>query len=320
MSRTGRHRLTWRERYDITLKRDENALCKQGGREMADELRPLSGVSDSRPVNRLGEFTGRRLQQGQTTGTLSSAKNARAESVASLAVEIFGPPVPPEIASDPVNMRTEWGWRRFLRQTLQNQQSALQAGDQPAALQKMTEILWKTMSPLLQEYFSNGEEVSSAGWMTPGTLMPLSALPAAHFRDANIPEKVKRFAIAQKLRVSVHSHGQPIFGGGLFYPPVIKGQDHRRAVYWQAQRHTVPGPRGKSTQHLFLSTQIDGKLLELLLIVARPALAVHIRTEDEQLRQGLDASQNFARASLAAIGWNLSQFSVGTLSETKGEF
>lgn len=164
-----------------------------------------------------------------------------------------------------------------------------------------------------------GQEMPATGWMIPGLLLPLSDLQDHHFKNSNVPEKVKRMAIAEKLQLAVHSHLLPVIGSGFFYPPIFANEDRRQAVYWKAERQQVTTEQDELAQHLLISIEIQGKPMELLFIFSSSSLSLHIRTDDEQLREDLMYSQPVAKLILQSVGWDMSQFSIGKLAAMRGE-
>ncbi len=297
---------------------------------MNKEIRPVSGVSDPKAVERLNDANSRRAADRQNlTKGAERAKPATPVSRDGSTLEQFGAQVPLEFSSSPQKMQTEWGWRRFIVQTLNEEQSTVAQGMQQQETtaangngeltQKMVQTLWQTLQPLLQESALQGQEIPVANWMTPGMLLPLSYLEEQHVNDPKVPEKVKRMAIAEKLQVAVQSPSLPIVGGGLFYPPIQVFEERRQAVYFEAERQHVMSADGQHAQHLLIKIKLDEKPMELHFIFSSAALSLHIRTDDEQLREDLSAYQLVAKTSLQLLGWDMSQFSVGKLTETKGE-
>ncbi len=297
---------------------------------MNKEIRPVSGVSDPKAVERLNDANSRRAADRQNlTKGAERAKPATPVSRDGSTLEQFGAQVPLEFSSSPQKMQTEWGWRRFIVQTLNEEQSTVAQGMQQQETtaangngeltQKMVQTLWQTLQPLLQESALQGQEIPVANWMTPGMLLPLSYVEEQHVNDPKVPEKVKRMAIAEKLQVAVQSPSLPIVGGGLFYPPIQVFEERRQAVYFEAERQHVMSADGQHAQHLLIKIKLDEKPMELHFIFSSAALSLHIRTDDEQLREDLSAYQIVAKTSLQLLGWDMSQFSVGKLTETKGE-
>ncbi len=297
---------------------------------MNKEIRPVSGVSDPKAVERLNDANSRRAADRQNlTKGAERAKPATPVSRDGSTLEQFGAQVPLEFSSSPQKMQTEWGWRRFIVQTLNEEQSTVAQGMQQQETtaangngeltQKMVQTLWQTLQPLLQESALQGQEIPVANWMTPGMLLPLSYLEEQHVNDPKVPEKVKRMAIAEKLQVAVQSPSLPIVGGGLFYPPIQAFEERRQAVYFEAERQHVMSADGQHAQHLLIKIKLDEQPMELHFIFSSAALSLHIRTDDEQLREDLSAYQLVAKTSLQLLGWDMSQFSVGKLTETKGE-
>ncbi len=297
---------------------------------MNREIRPFSGVTGAKSVDRLGDAAGRPTSDRQTpTKGVDRAKSAQTVQRGGSAIEQFGAPVPPEFAADPHKMQTEWGWRRFLVQTLNEAQQLAAGGglpnetapptDNAEMMQKLVQTLWHTLHPLLQEPAMQGQEMPATGWMIPGLLLPLSDLQDHHFKNSNVPEKVKRMAIAEKLQLAVHSHLLPVIGSGFFYPPIFANEDRRQAVYWKAERQPVTTEQDELAQHLLISIEIQGKPMELLFIFSSSSLSLHIRTDDEQLREDLMYSQPVAKLILQSVGWDMSQFSIGKLAAMRGE-
>ena len=297
---------------------------------MNKEIRPVSGVSDPKAVERLNDANSRRAADRQNlTKGAERAKPATPVSRDGSTLEQFGAQVPPEFSSSPQKMQTEWGWRRFIVQTLNEEQPTVAQGMQQQETtaangngeltQKMVQTLWQTLQPLLQESALQGQEIPVANWMTPGMLLPLSYVEEQHVNDPKMPEKVKRMAIAEKMQVAVQSPSLPIVGGGLFYPPIQAFEERRQAVYFEAERQHVMSADGQHAQHLLIKIKLDEKPMELHFIFSSAALSLHIRTDDEQLREDLSAYQLVAKTSLQLLGWDMSQFSVGKLTETKGE-
>ena len=230
---------------------------------MNKEIRPVSGVSDPKAVERLNDANSRRAADRQNlTKGAERAKPATPVSRDGSTLEQFGAQVPLEFSSSPQKMQTEWGWRRFIVQTLNEEQSTVAQGMQQQETtaangngeltQKMVQTLWQTLQPLLQESALQGQEIPVANWMIPGMLLPLSYLEEQHVNDPKVPEKVKRMAIAEKLQVAVQSPSLPIVGGGLFYPPIQVFEERRQAVYFEAERQHVMSADGQHAQHLLI--------------------------------------------------------------------
>ncbi len=297
---------------------------------MNKEIRSLAGVSDPKAVERLNDANSRRAADRQNLMKgAERAKPATPVSRGGSTLEQFGAQVPPEFSSSLQKMQTEWGWRRFIVQTLNEEQSTVAQGMQQQETtaangngeltQKLVQTLWQTLQPLLQESALQGQEIPVANWMTPGMLLPLSYLEEQQVNDPKVPEKVKRMAIAEKLQVAVQSQSLPIVGGGLFYPPIQAFEERRQAVYFEAERQHVMSADGQHAQHLLIKIKLDEQPMELHFIFSSAALSLHIRTDDEQLREDLSAYQLAAKTSLQLLGWDMSQFSVGKLTQTKGE-
>ena len=333
---------------------------------MEREIRSLSGVSESKNIERLGGASGRRgAEQQASVKSAERASSAAAAARGRLPAEEFGVPVPPEFLADPQKMKTEWGWRRFLVQTLNEGRTATvgntapsepqvpsnpQLPSEPAVpgkpavpneppspnglpapnqqpilqetgeiMQKLVQTLWQTLHPLLQEPAMQGQTLPAAGWVLPGALLPLSDLQEHQYRNAAVPEKLKRMAVSEKLQLAVKSPLMPIVGSGFFYPPIYAEDDRREAVYWQAERHPLTDEQGSPAQHLLLKLEVDGEPMELHFVFTPSAFTLHIRTDDATLRKDLADSQPIAQSALQAVGWELSQFSIGKLAETRGE-
>lgn len=303
---------------------------------IGEELRGITGASSTDRVGAIGRRNGERKA--------APASSEHAQQVAAPTdatdIESFGEPVPSEFSADPLKMRTEWGWRRFLVETLirepeqghSSEQSRLQESFQrtayaspssqpaePLSMQQLVQTLWQTLHPLLQEPSLQHQRLSVAEWMTPGSLLPFTDLKLEHFRDSRVPEKIKRAAIAEKLQGSVKMNLAPIVGSGLYYPPSPIADSRETGVFWKAERQVVVNQSGELVHHLLLAIEINLKPIELLFVFFKPTMTLHIRTDDKFLREKLTGTQEFAKMSLQALGWDLSQFSVGTLTDDEGD-
>ena len=76
---------------------------------------------------------------------------------------------------------------------------------------------------------------------------------------------------------------------------------------------------GQPAQHLLVKINVEDKLVELHFMFTKADFSLHIRTDDASLREGLAYSQSYAHTALLKAGWEISQFSVGKLAETRGE-
>jgi hypothetical protein len=311
------------------------------------------------PVKRPGEVGQTGANRASNAATSSTARGVTLEEtktvadsarVAGASTASLGQLLPISILQSPTLMRTEWAWRRLVLDAVMQtkndapENSASQAGVEANAsmeatvstssgagqgmqlgmqslLEKSLQTLWNHLDVFSQATQRAPQEIH---W--PGDLPDASVQAFAHLQKADIDKldtSQRAAVLLDRMEAATKTETDPRIGSGFYFPGVptgiTAGGTDRKVVRWQAQRQTRVTRTGQVVYRLKLNIEVSGRPVEITFLSAKPTLAVHIKTDDSQLRRRVEAPDASILTVLHGLGWQVDNWSAGDGGDSMGE-